>query len=107
MPVRHDRGEAMPSNPNKVILLCAGGTAGHLFPAEALAGALQKRGAIIELATDTRAAHFKFPAREVHVIPSATVRGRDPFNLARTAALLIVGTAKAWTMLGRVRPAVV
>jgi UDP-N-acetylglucosamine--N-acetylmuramyl-(pentapeptide) pyrophosphoryl-undecaprenol N-acetylglucosamine transferase len=91
----------------KVILLCAGGTGGHLFPAEALAGALFKRGAIIELATDTRAAHFKFPARNVHVIPSATLRGRDPINLARTAALLATGTAKAWTMLGRVCPAVV
>ena len=36
---------------------------------------LQKRGATIDLATDTRAAHFKFPARAVHLIPSATLRG--------------------------------
>ncbi len=54
-----------------------------------------------------RAAHFKFPARAVHLIPSATVRGRNPIALARTAALLTLGTAKAWSMLGRVRPAVV
>ena len=90
-----------------LVLLAAGGTGGHLFPAEALAGALQQRGAVIDLATDARAAHFKFPARAVHLIPSATLRGRDPFNLARTAALLMLGTAKAWAMLGRVRPAVV
>ena len=96
----------MPTN-EKLILLCAGGTGGHLFPAEALADALQKRGAVVELATDTRAAHFKFPARAVHVIPSATLRGRNPFSVARTAALLTLGTAKAWSMLGRVRPAVV
>ncbi len=92
---------------NKLILLCAGGTGGHLFPAEALAVVLEKRGATIDLATDTRAARFKFPARAVHLIPSATVRGRDPFSLARTAALLALGTAKAWALIGRIRPAVV
>jgi UDP-N-acetylglucosamine--N-acetylmuramyl-(pentapeptide) pyrophosphoryl-undecaprenol N-acetylglucosamine transferase len=90
-----------------LVLLAAGGTGGHLFPAEALADALQKRGAVVELATDARAAHFKFPARAVHVIPSATLRGRNPFSVARTAALLTLGTAKAWSMLGRIRPAVV
>jgi UDP-N-acetylglucosamine--N-acetylmuramyl-(pentapeptide) pyrophosphoryl-undecaprenol N-acetylglucosamine transferase len=68
---------------------------------------LLKRGAIVDLATDTRAAHFKFPARTVHLIPSATLRGRNPISLARTGTLLTLGTAKAWSMLGRVRPAVV
>jgi UDP-N-acetylglucosamine--N-acetylmuramyl-(pentapeptide) pyrophosphoryl-undecaprenol N-acetylglucosamine transferase len=90
-----------------LVLLAAGGTGGHLFPAEALASALKKRGATVDLATDARAAHFKFPARTVHLIPSATLRGTDPFNLVRTAALLTLGTARAWTILGRVRPAVV
>lgn len=90
-----------------LILLCAGGTGGHLFPAEALAVVLEKRGVTVDLATDHRAAHFKFPARAVHLIPSATFRGRDPLSLARTATMLARGTLKAWALIGRIRPSVV
>ena len=38
-----------------LILLAAGGTGGHLFPAEALGVELIKRGLRVRLATDTRA----------------------------------------------------
>ena len=61
----------------------------------------------VELATDHRAAHFKFPARAVHLIPSATLRGRNPFSVLRTAALLTLGTWKARSLMRRVRPAAV
>src|SRR5664280_2821865 len=88
----------------KLVLLAAGGTGGHLFPAEALAIALEKRGAVVDLATDHRAAHFKFPARAVHLIPSATLRGRNSIALARTGALLALGTAQAWRLIGHIRP---
>jgi UDP-N-acetylglucosamine--N-acetylmuramyl-(pentapeptide) pyrophosphoryl-undecaprenol N-acetylglucosamine transferase len=97
----------MPSQPNKLVLLAAGGTGGHLFPAEALAIALEKRGVIVDLATDTRAAHYKFPARNVHLIPSATVRGRNPVALAKTGLTLALGIAKAWSLIGRIEPKVV
>lgn len=90
-----------------LVLLAAGGTGGHLFPAEALAVMLAKRGLTVDLATDARAAHFKFPARAVHLIPSATLRGRNPLALARTAALLALGTAKAWRLIGQLRPSIV
>jgi UDP-N-acetylglucosamine--N-acetylmuramyl-(pentapeptide) pyrophosphoryl-undecaprenol N-acetylglucosamine transferase len=90
-----------------LVLLAAGGTGGHLFPAEALATALDKHGVVVDLATDHRAAHFKFPARNVHLIPSATLRARNPLALARTASLLAIGTAKAWSLVGGIKPRVV
>jgi UDP-N-acetylglucosamine--N-acetylmuramyl-(pentapeptide) pyrophosphoryl-undecaprenol N-acetylglucosamine transferase len=41
-----------------VIVLCAGGTGGHVFPAEGLASALKKRGYKLALLTDSRAMNF-------------------------------------------------
>src|SRR5712691_4840404 len=82
----------------------AGGTGGHLFPAEALAGALKKRGIAVDLATDARAAPFvqSFPARAVHVLPADTVRGGNPFALARTATMLALGLIRAIFLLRRI-----
>jgi UDP-N-acetylglucosamine--N-acetylmuramyl-(pentapeptide) pyrophosphoryl-undecaprenol N-acetylglucosamine transferase len=93
----------------KVILLCAGGTGGHLFPAEALAAALKPHGYVIDLATDERGAAFtgNFPARQVYAIPSETMRSRSPVAMARTLWKLGSGLFSAWWMLGRVKPAVV
>src|SRR5690606_29604497 len=90
-----------------LVLIAAGGTGGHLFPAEALAAALQARGIAVELATDKRAAPFakSFPARRMHILPADTLRGRDPFSLARTAARLTFGTLRAIRLMLMERPA--
>src|SRR6185312_3408062 len=79
------------------------------FPAEALAEALARRGVAIDLATDDRAERYgkRFPARNIHVIASETVRGRDPLSLARTATKLGIGALQALRLLRRIKPAAV
>ena len=91
------------------ILLSAGGTGGHLFPAEALAIALQARGCVVELATDTRALKYSadFPARAVHPVPSATPTGGSLLSKGLAALALARGTLVARGLIARIRPLVV
>jgi UDP-N-acetylglucosamine--N-acetylmuramyl-(pentapeptide) pyrophosphoryl-undecaprenol N-acetylglucosamine transferase len=60
---------------NKLVVLAAGGTGGHLFPAQALAETLIKRGYQIHLMTDERVHDYgkSFPALETHVVQSASL----------------------------------
>ena len=76
-----------------LILVAAGGTGGHLFPAEALSAALAARGASVDLATDERATRYgsAFPARHIHVIPSATLAWRRPVAFIRGMARPLLG----------------
>jgi UDP-N-acetylglucosamine--N-acetylmuramyl-(pentapeptide) pyrophosphoryl-undecaprenol N-acetylglucosamine transferase len=91
---------------SKTVLLSAGGTGGHLFPAESLAQELSARGWNVHLATDPRAERFvdSFPAAQVHIIPSATFGGKNPIALARTFYRLLKGYLKARKVLAQVRP---
>jgi UDP-N-acetylglucosamine--N-acetylmuramyl-(pentapeptide) pyrophosphoryl-undecaprenol N-acetylglucosamine transferase len=92
-----------------LILLAAGGTGGHLFPAEALANALAARGLTVHLATDERATKYgkAFPAEETHEIPSATPSGGSPARMLAAGARLAQGLMASWSLIGRLRPSAV
>jgi UDP-N-acetylglucosamine--N-acetylmuramyl-(pentapeptide) pyrophosphoryl-undecaprenol N-acetylglucosamine transferase len=92
-----------------LILLAAGGTGGHLFPAEALGVELIKRGLRVRLATDSRALRYSglFSKDMIDVVPSETVRGRSPWSLATTGIKLVAGTAVALNLIRRLKPAAV
>src|SRR5215470_8097947 len=92
-----------------LILLAAGGTGGHLFPAEALGVELMKRGLCVRLVTDSRAVRYSglFSKKMIDVVPSETMRGRAPWQLARTGMMLAAGTAMAFQLMRKLRPAAV
>ena len=92
-----------------LILLAAGGTGGHLFPAEALGVELIRRGHRVRLVTDARALRYTglFTKDTIDVVPSETVRSRTPWSLARTGAMLTAGTLVALNLMRRMKPAAV
>jgi UDP-N-acetylglucosamine--N-acetylmuramyl-(pentapeptide) pyrophosphoryl-undecaprenol N-acetylglucosamine transferase len=92
-----------------LVLIAAGGTGGHLFPAESLAVALRARGIRVALATDHRVGALaeSFPADEVVEIPSATPSGRNPVMMAKAALVLGAGTLRAMREIRRLKPAAV
>lgn len=88
------------------ILLAAGGTGGHLFPAEALAHELSARGWRVHLATDDRATRFssEFPADAVHRISSATFASRNPLALAGAFWRIWRGVREASALIRKIKP---
>ena len=101
-------GSGKPDRPLRV-LVAAGGTAGHLFPARALAEALTGPDSQIHLVTDRRGAGFEqdFPAASTHMIKAATPVGRSPLRAVRALATLAIGVASALVLIRRLRPDIV
>jgi len=97
----------MKHHPQGPIVIAAGGTGGHLFPGQALAQELRRRGRRIALITDERVQRFDrlFPDADIYPVPAATPSGKGAVGLVRAAPAILAGVARSFGILGRVRPA--
>ncbi len=93
----------------RLAVLAAGGTGGHMFPAQALAEALSARGWRIVLATDDRGARYadKFPAEHRISLSAATAKAGDVVGLIKAGWAVAQGVMQARTAFKVLDPAVV
>ncbi|MEJ2119879.1 MAG: undecaprenyldiphospho-muramoylpentapeptide beta-N-acetylglucosaminyltransferase [Alphaproteobacteria bacterium] len=92
-----------------LVLLTAGGTGGHMFPADALARALLDRGCEVALVTDKRGGAYGDTLSSIatHKIRAGQVTGRGPAAKLLGLADVALGTLQARGLLKRLRPAAV
>lgn len=91
------------------VVLAAGGTGGHLFPAEALGAELRTRGYDVHLAVDFRAKRFvsNFDESHIHEINSATIGGKNPIALMKTLWALLKGVRQSRQLFKVLKPKLV
>lgn len=91
------------------IVLSAGGTGGHLFPAQAVAAELMKRGRRIVVMTDARGTQYPtyFPGAAIEIVPSAAFSDRTLVGLVTAPFEIAAGVLVALFKLWRARPAAV
>jgi len=89
-------------NKKPLIILSAGGTGGHVLPAQALAHELLDRDFAVELITDSRGVKFAsgFKGIPIHIMPAGT------FSI-KGLPLLMIGVCKSILLLLKKRPAAV
>ena len=91
------------------IVLATGGTGGHLFPAQALAAELTKRGRTIVVMTDARGTQYPtyFPGATIEIVPAAAFSDRSAIGLVKAPFEILAGIFVAFAKLRRIKPKVV
>ena len=89
-----------------LIVVAAGGTGGHMFPAEALAREMMARGWDVVLASDSRGDTYAktFPCRERLSLDAATFKPGDPIGMVRAGFKILNGFLKARAAFARLKP---
>lgn len=92
-----------------LIVLSAGGTGGHVFPAEALAAELIRRGYRLALITDLRGQAFggALGTLDLFRVRAGGIAGRGLVKRLRAVCELAIGTLEAFAILRRLQPAAV
>lgn len=87
------------------VVLCAGGTGGHMFPAFALARELMSRGVPVALVTDARGTKYQaqYPDIIFHVVRAETLRAGLMAKL-RMAFELSVGLGQGFMLMRKLKP---
>jgi UDP-N-acetylglucosamine--N-acetylmuramyl-(pentapeptide) pyrophosphoryl-undecaprenol N-acetylglucosamine transferase len=91
-----------------MIVLSAGGTGGHLFPAQALAGELVRRGRQVVVMTDRRGRNYEsaFPGATIEQVPAGTFAGSLATRLS-APLIIIAGMLVSFAKLRKIKPAAV
>ena len=100
------RRKASSYSETPLAVVAAGGTGGHMFPAEALARELVSRGWQIVLASDARGAAYadRIPVIERLSLEAATFKPGDPVGMARAAVKIGMGIWQARQAFARLKP---
>ena len=99
----------MATDSSRLVMLAAGGTGGHLFPAQALAEELNARGFVVHLMTDERVRDYgkTFPAVKTHIVSSASLGFSEPLKFPARALKLLRGYCAARRILSTYQPTAV
>lgn len=91
------------------VIIAAGGTGGHMFPAAAFAQEMRARGWLVTLVTDVRGRRYSegFPADAIEDVPAATFQGRNPLHLAMAGLKIWRGIGAAGARLRALTPKLV
>lgn len=97
------------SDTSPLVIIGAGGTGGHMFPASAFATEMRARGWRVGLMSDSRGVRYArdFPADWIAEIPAATFASKRPDRVIRAGLTILKGIGAARTRMRADPPALI